>query len=276
MKRGRVAVTPPILHARADELVVDPVARTMVRSMNDRRPPGTIHVGHARTLLLGKLACDQLGIDFHVRIDGNPHDKYYLLTAGLFELMQCILFLDLKPARIYWSPSELQPDPYYAERLGANEWEKVKSIISMWGKAPHTFCHLLDDLVDNHPSVLLRGHDFLQPNLYGVSTESGRAMADYLMHETAIYDAAGRKREQISFPLIVKRSGSKFSKSAGAVPWDLLTSVSPEFARSFLLGTAMFPESPRPVSVEEFDLASLSEQSYVWDWGIWGEFARNQ
>jgi len=216
----------------------------------------SIHIGHARTLLLGDLICRERGIPFHVRIDGLPHPASHDL---LIDLSNCLFHLGIAPTRIYWPT--VPPD--------TSHMSEVFNVTTHLA-GPAQLSSILDDILNDN--LIIRGLEFRDINAaYHGSADALSAVTGHVRFEDRLYELAGKTKDEVNVPLIII-GGGKMSKTAiRVVHWSILGSIHTDVARSFLLSTAMFPDDPIGHLAEEFHMDKVSERPYRWSWDHWNE-----
>lgn len=272
-KRGRVAIT-----IQGEPSPHDPYQASNLRLW--QYPRSRIHVGHVRSLLLGAMYCEQQGIPFHVRLDGDwPRPEYRY--EGVIDLLGCMAWLRIHADHVYRSPIGIsrRPDAQCAAHFGPTAWAKVSETIDHLESLGVQFHNLImDDLMDHHPSLMIRGMEFDEGADYATDwppeANNSGSIQKLIALEQAVFAAAGRKHSQLSLPMITEDHGAKMSKSLGGVPWDAMKSVSPEDARTYLLATAASPLDPLAAIGEPVDVHDLNPMPHVWSQETWGSFIR--
>jgi hypothetical protein len=231
-----------------------------------------MHIGHARTIVLGKAIADELGIPFHLRFDGlipppQPWDRGY----GILDVVSLLNYLGILCDNIYWAPYTELNYGSLRDRVGIDRIEKVWTALLACGYAygmpgsgtAHTNVSvLLDDLLYNHPSLMLRGLEFKKFEYY----DEGMSCMSYASIENSLCDALGMVKYECSLPMVIL-GVSKMSKSKlHIVPWRTMTPLSRDRSRKFLLATAMCPDDPFSAMSEPFTLSKMSLKPYVWSW----------
>jgi hypothetical protein len=216
---------------------------------------GTWHVGHARTLYLGYLHCLDLGIPFDVRLDGcriKTEDS----SGAVVDLCNLLSFLEVRPRRVYWQPQE-SPDPAYVHSVLGVRADDFLTALSMPAICPDWYAAVLcDDILDNHPSLIIRGQEFVEPARWCSHKASSTAMANHTAFENVCYNSAGREKHELTLPLFTA-GGYKLSKSSGTVPhWSVLTMAPAQVACMFI--------------------EDLGYDNYEWSWERWTNYTKNK
>jgi len=233
-----------------------------------------VHVGHARTLLLGSLIAAEHGCPFHVRLDGIRRQYHSDTTYATLDVVNCLAFLGIQHDMMYWV-SQRHPDLTQMEsELGSDVVERVRQALSEPGVCPSEYPGTIsDDPLIYHPSLIIRGMEFQVPEMYGgVDTTQGMV---YTATEDMIFRAAGRDKHEVNTPLIVVDDGNKVSKrSSILIHWDCLVPMGRDVARDFLVATAVMPESPFEVMGNPFSSVDMTKRSYYWSWHDYAEAIR--
>ena len=237
--RGRVGLGVPVPDPAVGQMSVDQV----------------YHVGHARTLLLASEHCRELGVPLDVRLDGvraGCNDG----AGAVADLCNLLGFLGVSPRKVYW-PSESVPEEFEIRKaLGARADRFLIDLYRTAAPALGWAAWFCDDLIVHHPSLIIRGQEFVDPLRWMSNKPAGAGMGNYVAAEGELYAAAGRERQVWSVPLITV-GGYKIAKSGGNAPhWSCLTAGSPGQARDFLLETAR------------------SGRAYEWSWPAWAEWVK--
>lgn len=272
-RRGRVAIT-----IQGEPSPHDPYQASNLRLW--QYPRARIHAGHARSLLLGRLHCEQQGIPFHVRLDGTwPRPEYH--HEGVIDLLGCMAWFRMPADHVYRSPIGVsRRDAQCEQHLGPSVWARVRETIDHLESLGVQFHNLiLDDLVDYHPSLMIRGMEFAEGAKFGPEwppeADSSVSIQKLIALERTVFAAAGREHLQLSLPMVTEDHGSKMSKSVGGVPWDAMQAVSWQDARAYLFATAANPLDPLSAIGEPVDVQNLNPVPHVWSWETWGSFVRS-
>ena len=231
-----------------------------------------LHLGHARTLLLGSLIAKELGVPFHVRIDGikrNDSD----CKGILLDIMGITHFLEIHVDDCYWIRQHEPPEAFVRDKLGDKAETFWNAVRFDYLNNPIKISLIADDLLYHSPSLIVRGTEFVEPERFHPPPEgTGLATLNKWIHH--LYDALEVKIHEVNVPLIFT-SGSKMSKSNGpVVDWKILKSISPQDAHAFLVATAVNPYDPLAVIGKPFRISDLAYEPYEWDWQVWTEFVR--
>lgn len=232
-----------------------------------------LHVGHARTLILGSLICKELGIPYHIRIDGTLAGIN--ISDCITDMIACMQFLGVEYDYFYnvgmWETNYAQ----LGNRIGVEGAEKVyRYMLGSHLNSNHgTIATMLDDFLDHAPSLIIRGVEFatldvsyLASNLTGAT---GLINAEYLMCE-----ALGTEKHELNVPLIVL-GDKKMSKSCmTSIPWMALTMMDSQLVRKFLVATAMESSDPFSALDRKFTIAKMTKQPYIWSWDDFAKLVR--
>lgn len=232
------------------------------------------HIGHARTLLLGSLICEEKGIPFHVRLDGPVSATTGDRGNSVLDTVDMLNTLQIRYDRLYWSPQTIPPKHYFDRQL-------LENADAFWW-AMHTpeICPdyyrmlMVDDVVFNNPSLIIRGMDFVTPSVYCDDPVMVTGTERHIVSENLMYAAAGRVRQEINTPMVMIDQ-EKMSKSMmRIVHWGVLASIPIDLARDFLIATATHPHDPLAHLGEGFSQDKMSAEPFVWSWEIWNELVR--
>lgn len=243
----------------------------------------TLHIGHARSVLLASLIAEELGTPFHIRLDGRPlADVGNGVLArwdrgnGILDMVNLANFLGVEYERMYWTPSGIQSYKDLGFKIGEDKAEELRKVLmaSNYGPDHHHIPTFLDDFVDNAPSLIIRGMEF-RPEFaayFGVTSLTGATY--YTAMEDIICGVLGVEKHEINVPLVLLGE-TKMSKSLMAmVHWSSMVPFGSELARDFLVATAMSPDDPFSALGEKFSVDKMSEKPYRWDWNDWKALAR--
>lgn len=269
-RRGRVSITVPSEPHPADATLAN---MTWVFKL----PRPRIHIGHARTLLLGEMLCRELGCPFHLRLEGNL-TSLHVTQPGLIDIMGCVGWLGIRPDATYRKSLKPRPDSWFERALGEQAWQGLAAERAMWAAIDMDFWEAMAEDFEWHPSLMIRGSEFAEPEAYDVDwptvTGGAASFRKIIEGEHRYFAAAGLERCQATLPLVTEADGSKMSKSMGGVGWDCLKAVSAEAARRYLLATAACPLDPLAGLDQPLDLRDLDPTPHVWSWETWGSFIR--
>ncbi len=227
-----------------------------------------VHVGHARTLLLGSLIAQERDCPFHVRMDGARRD---VPDRGgpILDAIQCCAWLGIHPDWCYWLPEALPTREVIAQHMDPEAFDEL-----VWtaGGNEGAVAAALDDAMVHHPSLIVRGSEFtFAGRNHGAGPAGQRAL---LGVERVVYAMLGRERQVATVPMVLL-DGQKMSKSATQlVHWSVLQQVPPEVARRFLLATALAPGDPLAAMHSIFTSEQFSPEPYPWSWETWAEVVK--
>lgn len=269
-KRARVALTTTGNPAVADVSTI---------SYNNE----VLHVGHARTLLLGSLVAQEFGTPFHLRFDGRPiipvgGGSYtrWDRGEGILDAIGLVSFLGIDCERTYWTPSGIQSYEDLGYKIGKEKAEELQKVLlaSNYGPDHHHIPTFLDDFLDNAPSLIIRGSEFLPENAAYFGATSLEGARYYVAMENLICKVLGVEKHEINLPMILL-GNTKMSKSLMAiVHWSSMTPFGRELSRKFLVASAISPEDPFSALDEEFTIAKISPRPYRWSWEDWAKLAK--
>ena len=229
-----------------------------------------IHVGHARTLYLGKLFAESKGLPYHVRIDGARLLFGADLSLFAVDVQNCLAFLGIQPDRFYWAPQWDELLHGQLEKL-FGKWEPVVAAFSAtrFTGVPA----VIDDLL-NPPSWIVRGREFVDKARYNGREAQVMMMTAHTRLEECLYEQVGQEMLQWNVPLITM-GGMKLAKSEGRViPWGVLKMLDQEQLHRFLLSTAVYPEDPLSVRREALGIDGVGVEPWEWNWDTFKEFAK--
>lgn len=228
---------------------------------------GTIHVGHARTLLLGSLICRERGIEFVVRLDGTHASPPNI--DCICDIHDCLDHIGVH-ATIRRTLQAVPPPEFLATIVGDRADELYRATQCPTITPGPVAGALVDDIV-HHPSLIIRGIEFSSAAYF---PEGGSGTAQHVMNEDLLFRAAGLDKIEVNLPHI-NLGASKFSKTKMiGVQWDILRSVPGDVARSFLIATAMFPQDPVPNIGCGFSSFGMPMVPYQWSWDDWNAIVR--
>jgi hypothetical protein len=233
-----------------------------------------IHIGHARTLVLGDLISKEFGCPFHVRLDQCWASEINM-GPSILDVSECLRFLRIVPDRVYIVPGISSSEKMHEvwESSGVKNVDKLIRLIDL--EAIHTTqaAMLHDDQVVYHPSLRVRGYEFtrskglLPPNM-------ALSIGAVIRQEELFTEVTGIPHYETSVPLITVQ-GCKLSKTASRViHWSSLRSATPESARKFLVATALHSQDPLSALEWPFASGALERRNYEWSWEIWGKFLK--
>lgn len=231
-----------------------------------------LHIGHARTVLLGSLIAQELGMPFHIRLDGHWRIDQSLETGVLFSLVSIVSHLGIWVDRVYWQPAEGAPAEAYTKRFGAKGTRLAEIAWAMTDALPGLLGALADDLIYHHPSLYIRGMEFTE-GFSGHSPGGGPlgTTARYQARERLFFQTVGAKKREINVPLIYDE-GHKVSKSLGPrLTWGMFEDVDGDALRRLLLATAIDVDTPLDSLDAPFSLQVMTQEPYHWSWKIFAE-----
>jgi len=235
-----------------------------------------LHIGHARTVLLGSLIAKHYGLPFHIRLDGNYRGETSRHGAVLMPLCTIISRLGIECDKVYWYSQEAPSACQYEAHFGDRGAEIARLLDALCEYDPVRISAFTDDLMRYWPSLMIRGSEFadtsqaVQPNNSGVA-----GLVRFTAKETLISEAMGREPHEINVPLITS-DGAKVSKSLSpTLMWDLFERYPGQWVRRFLLATAMKPDAPLKALGKRFALEEMSPMPYEWDWATWDQYIRD-
>lgn len=255
-RRARVAITL--------SYGLDPSGRPKASSVP------TIHIGHARTLLIGSLAAKHYGCPFHIRLDGLYHytaqdGSVRLSDRGdqVLSVVSCLAALRIQYDAMYWVPQDIGslysvPD--------AAKWRESWRIPDMH------LAQVLDDAVDFSTSLMVRGTEFrpeIDPSSAGVVH-----LSEFVKNEDAVFHALGEYKNELTVPMVSFKRGKMSKSDIDMVQWDVLNMVGPESAKEFLIATVVNPRHPLDALGKPLDIEDLDLSSYRWEWSEWAAFVR--
>jgi hypothetical protein len=220
----------------------------------------SLHLGHARTLLLGELICKERGIPFDVRIDAAPDPVAH---EFVMDLANCLFFLGIRAERMYW-PLTL-PDI-------AHMPEVFREVVKTNGGSPN-WCQMMDDAMNDH--LIIRGLEFKDGRYFDVTAVAGAAA--HVAIEDRLFALAGRTKHEVNVPLMML-GNQKFSKSRlRTIHWSILRALPAETARDFLVATALCPRDPLAYTAPAmpFQERTMSDAPYEWSWETWADLLRS-
>lgn len=262
-KRGRVALSPVYFTGNPDFRI------------QYGFDSNQLHIGHARTLLLGSLICDELGIPFHIRLDGPVNDVTGDRANAVLDAIDLVNTLGIRFDKMYWSPQTIPPRDFFDRELGDRAEAFWWALHSPEVCPDYYRCLMLDDVVHHDPSLIIRGRDFVCPSAYADSPTHAVGTERHIIAENLMFSTAGREKKEINTPLMTM-DGFKMSKSQmRIIHWSILRSIPRDAARRFLLATAMNPSDPLSSFGEEFHVARMSSLPYQWSWDVWNTIIRN-
>jgi len=230
-----------------------------------------IHVGHARTLLIGSLVARHYGCPFHVRFDGQYRDPLQtpplVVDRGdaILEVIGCLQALGVSPDRIYWCSQD-------SASLALARQGDISEVRAGWAMNDAHLGAILDDAIDHAPSLIVRGTEFTSR---GILPFAGVAhLGQFVVCENAVFKILDEQKHEFTVPMIYLGAGKMSKSKLTVVPWQALTAAEPEVVRRFLLATAMNPDEPLSCLDKPFSIERLNLCPYRWDWKQWVEAIR--
>lgn len=215
----------------------------------------SIHIGHARTLVLGELICQHLDIPYHIRIDGVPDAVSHEM---LIDLSNCIERLGVRHREMVWPT--VPPDVSHMST-------SFRALCHTRAGTPN-LAQILFDMLE--PMLVIRGMDFVDPVYY---PDAAANMLTHVHFEDDLRAAAGIERNEVNTPIITM-GHEKLSKSrVRIVHWSILRALPCDLARRFLVATAFHPHAPLEHLDDEFSMP-IPRQPYEWSWDIWHDLIR--
>lgn len=263
------------------------VAITLMYQLPSGVPEGArinpLHVGHARTLLLGSLIAKKHGCPFHVRCDGTflcadsvpPMD--FDRGNQIMGLVNLMLALEIPFDKIYWAP--LEPTSMTNVTDSAANARVAEAIWKMSGRGnpPGHFAAILDDALDHAPSLMVRGSEFTHAGGNAFRHDE-LGMAPFVLAEDMMFEALGAEKHEVNVPMIYLGAGKMSKSEMRMVPWEILTGVPVDLARRFLLATAVRAEDPIAAMAMDdailFAPDMMNYDPYAWNWEHWNQVAR--
>lgn len=236
-----------------------------------------LHIGHARTVLLGSLIAQELGIPFHIRLDGAFRLGENLDAGILCCIATIISCLQIQCAKVYWQPAA-GASPAEYERMFGEKGKRLQALAWAISDAMNEQLGVLsDDIIYHHPSVFIRGMEFAD-GFSGHSPGAGPegTTARYLARERLFFETVDVEKCEINVPLIYDE-GHKVSKSLGPkLNWNMFGEADGTALRSFLLATAIEPQDPLAALDTPFNLKSMTEEPFNWSWEFWEEHSQRK
>lgn len=227
-----------------------------------------VHIGHARTLLLGSLIAQEHGCPFHVRMDGARRD---VPDRGgpILDTMQCLCWLEIPFDWCYWLPERLPAREAIARHV---DLARFDDMVWTFGEETGALIAALDDALFHHPSLIVRGTEFTPA---GVSHAIGPGGHSHLLKaEQVAYAMLGREQHLATVPMVLIDQQKMSKSSTEYLHWSMLRQVPPEVAKAFLVATAMRPDDPLSVLGQPFSIEAIGLEPYTWNWSHWAELTR--
>ena len=259
-KRARVAIDVPNLVA-GDPYPLAPA----------------LHIGHARTVLLGSLIAEHYELPFHLRLDGTYNPGVSRDAAVLMPLCTIGSRLDVQCDKVYWIGQQGPSSAEYVAAFGdeATEIEELITVVSEH-VGPRIAIYT-DDSMLYWPSLIIRGTEFVHSE-QAITNGDGVTLSTtprFVRASSLIENAMGRERHEINVPLITMQ-GAKVSKSLSpTLKWEFFERYPGAWVRRFLLATAMKPDAPLKAIGKQFTLEGMSALPYEWNWATWDQYIRD-
>ena len=150
--------------------------------------------------------------------------------------------------------------------------ENFDELVWTCGGGEQLITAVLDDALNHHPSLIVRGSEFTYAGRgHGTGPNGHKAL---LATERTAYAMLGRERSVVTVPMVLIGDAKMSKSEARVVHWSTLKAVPREVARAFLVATALRPDGPLWAMDEGFRADAISPEPYVWDWETWAEVVR--
>lgn len=228
-----------------------------------------LHLGHARTVLLASLIAEEVGLPLDIRLDGVRCPGRSHEAGVLVSLCTIIAQLNVQCRRVYWIAQQVAAECEYDWALGGQGKAVRDRLHEITGGRADYIALVEDDLLYNHPSLVVRGSEFADCSLAHTETTG-----TYVSFQRDAYATAGREWYEINVPLVTL-AHRKLSKSLGtSLTWDLFTRYPGDWVRDFLIATALSPTEPLGKIGCPFRLEQMTKRAYEWDWQEWDRYIR--
>ena len=224
--------------------------------------------------MIGSLICEKLGLPFVIRLDGTGMPP--AMPPGMLPNLQilCDIHATLDHLGIHAEMvpvlTSVPPTEVLRAVVGDNATRVIETLCIPTITPGTPAAQLVDDIIHS-PSLIIRGMEFSKVDYF---PDGGVATAGHCLNEDILFAAASLEKKEINLP-IVRLGHAKMSKTnMTGVTWSIITSVSSELARSFLIATAIAPEDPIKHLGEEFSLERMSSAPYTWNWEHWNHIVR--
>lgn len=250
-------------------------ARVGVTVATDATRIGALHIGHARTILAGSLIAQERGCPFDLRLDGSRPDGIGQATADfLLSLKDLLRFLQIE-CRVYFHLQKPLPLETVASLTGlaADRLEAYRRLAQIIGEPQEgmLLAVIEDDVILYAPSLIIRGAEFANPIQWSPA-DTAASMGRQMVYEAAVFAALGVEKREVNVPLVLSKD-RKMSKSAvNGIAWDLLTMVSPEAARKYLIASLLNPRDPLSALEDRFAANKIAPAHHEWSWETWATF----
>jgi len=236
-----------------------------------------LHIGHARTVLLGSLIAEHYGLPFHLRLDGCQRPGISRESAVLMPLCTIVSRLAVQCDKVYWGQQEGPSSTEYLMAFGDKGAEIQELFEVICDREEYRMGGMADDTMRHWPSLIIRGDEFVhnEQALIPATGVNFSITARYVQIENMVEKVMGRPRHEINLPLITMQ-GAKVSKSLNPIlKWEFFERYPGAWVRRFLLATAMKPDAPFNALDKPFALESISPFPYEWDWATWDLYIRD-
>jgi hypothetical protein len=228
-----------------------------------------IHIGHLRTILLGQLIANDLNVPYHIRCDASGRHAGDNVSGGAIDLASCLNWLGIEAATIYWAPHAMPSLERVQRVLGYERGAAYLQTASQPGfgsLTPGAYAATIsDDVIDWFPSLMIRGTDFIRPEIHGGPAPDGAN--GHKRNEEILFEAACRKRHELNVPCILGPDGSKISKRSALIPhWEMLTMLGRAKARALLIASALCPSDPMSVWGRPWSRGMMSMEDAPLTW----------
>jgi hypothetical protein len=231
-----------------------------------------LHVGHARTVLLGDRIARELGTPFDIRLDGlrvpgRSHDAGVLVS-----LCTIISRLNIQCRRVYWIPQKNAASCEYDWEFGSQGEVIREHIGAVVGDSANPLIALAeDDFLYNHPSLIVRGSEFADLSLPDTGTTGF-----YVTIQREAHLASKREMHEVNVPLIT-RERRKLSKSLGtSLTWEFFSRFPGQWVQDWLIATALSPTDPQSALGIPFSLEQMTTRAYEWSWEKWDRYVETK
>ena len=264
LSRGRVAVTIPNESGSYDTL---------------------LHIGHARSILVGSLICESIGIPFHLRIDGEMDTFHQDGSMAIVDISEMTSWMGIKVDKMYWHP-QFRPSDLKIKKVVKNE-DDFSDFTRILDSNPRLLEQrrfpigspylgmVCDDIIDHPGTLIIRGAEYsiwgkyLDP-VMSSTIKNHRIIEEYLHH------LAGFRVNEIILPLIMYGSGKMSKSSASTIHWKVLQMASADDAKRYLIASVIDPIDPFSSLDMDFDISHLGDRPHVWSWESWARMVRGE
>ena len=250
------------------------VPSSQVLGTNPKLVEPCLHLGHARTLMLGSLIAEEMEIPFDVRLDGkkDPTDSRSHDVGVLFSLCSIIPKLGVDCRRVYWVSQSRATIAEYERQFGKERGSRLHRCIWTIAESRIDLVSMIeDDLIFHHPSLAIRGSEFSE-----IQDSENDTIKRYMEHLNDAYTLADREMSQTTVQLITMEY-NKISKSIGtSLSWEIFRRFPGEWIRDFLIATSISPTDPLAAIGEPFVINKMADSPYEWSWDIWDQYIENR